>query len=345
MRVAIIGIGKMGLLHGGILNSLDGVELCAVSDTSNLLLTFAKNFKKGLSVYDDYVKMLDEEAPDAVVITTPVFLHVPMAMQCARRGMHFLVEKPLSVNSAEAADLVEEVEKKRLTTLVGYMMRYVDTFAKGKEIVASGALGRLITFKATIYVSQLFRTGKGWRYNKQESGGGVVIGQATHLIDLLRWYFGPVERLSAHTRSWYSREVEDFAHIHFEFKNGVSGWLDSSWSVRHHRLLEMSIEVNAEFGTLHVSDDVVKLFLEQPSNGYPVGWSTFYKPDLFEGVDIDLGGPQYTRQDMAFVGAIQNGTRVENNVGSAFEVQKLVDAVYSSAEGHGQPVSLDAWYA
>ncbi|RMF64853.1 MAG: gfo/Idh/MocA family oxidoreductase, partial [Calditrichaeota bacterium] len=135
MRVAVIGVGKMGMLHAGIMNSLEGVELCAISDTSNLLLTFAKNLKKGIGVYDDYVKMLDQEKPDVAVITTPVFLHVPMARECVKRGIHFLVEKPLCAFSSEATELVQEVEAKNLTTMVGYMMRYVETFAKAKEII------------------------------------------------------------------------------------------------------------------------------------------------------------------------------------------------------------------
>ncbi|RMF65192.1 MAG: gfo/Idh/MocA family oxidoreductase, partial [Calditrichaeota bacterium] len=238
-------------------------------------------------------------------------------------------------------ELVQEVEAKNLTTMVGYMMRYVETFAKAKEIIDSGALGQLVTFSATIYVAQLFKTGKGWRYKKQESGGGVVIGQATHLIDLLRWYFGEVEFVSGHVRSWYSTEVEDFAHAYFKFKNGLSGWLDSSWSKRHHRLLEINIEINGEFGNLVVNDDVVKLYLDKTMNGYRAGWNNYFKPDLFQGVEIDVGGPQYSRQDIAFVEAVKRGGKVGSDLRNAYEVQKLVDGIYKSAEQNGAPVTVD----
>jgi predicted dehydrogenase len=339
MKVAVVGIGKMGLLHAGIMNALAGVELCAISDTSKLLLGFVKSLKD-LSVYEDYVKMLEKEKPDAAVLATPVFLHVPMAMECAKRNIPFLVEKPLSPTSADADQLLAEVQQRDLTTMVGYMMRYVETFARAQEIIASGVLGRLITFNATIYVSQLFQKGKGWRYDKKEAGGGVVIGQATHLIDLLRWYFGPVAIVSAHTKNWYSQEVEDFAHVHFEFANGLSGWFDSSWSIRHHRLLEVSITVNAENGNLSVTDDVVKLFLDQKAGSYAPGWTNFSKPDLFRGVEIDLGGPQYTRQDADFVAAVERKTKVASDVKNAYETQKIVDAIYRSAAKHGEPMRL-----
>lgn len=340
MKIVVIGIGKMGLLHAGIMNALDGVQLCAISDTSKFLLNFAKNLKKDIHVYDDYIEMLDRDKPDLAVITTPVFLHVQMAAQCVKRNIPFFVEKPLSVTCSEAASLVEDIERKNLTTMVGYMMRYVETFSKAKKIIDSGALGRLINFNATIYVSQLFKTGKGWRYNKKESGGGVVIGQATHLIDLLKWYFGPIHWVCAHTKNWYSQEVEDFAHVHFEFKSGLTGWFDSSWSVRHHRLLELNILLHGENGNLVVSDDVVKLYLDTSSNGFRAGWTNFYKPDLFQGVEIDLGGPQYTRQDIGLIDAIKNGKKVESDVKNAFEVQTIVDAIYASATNHGQPVQV-----
>jgi len=337
MKVSVIGIGKMGMLHAGIMNNLENVTLTSISDTSKLLLSFTKNLKKDVNVYDDYIKMLDREKPDVAVITTPVFLHVPMAKECVKRNIAFFVEKPLSPFSSDAEDMVEAVEKKNLTTAVGYMMRYVETFAKAKELIDSGVLGKIINFRSTIYVAQLFKKGKGWRYDKKEAGGGVVIGQATHLVDLLQWYFGDVDKVSAHTQSFYSEEVEDFAHAHFEFKNGVTGWMDSSWSMRHHRLLEIGIEVNAENGNLSVSDDEVKLFLDRPVNGTAAGWTHFAKPDLFEGVEIDLGGPQYTRQDVQFIEAVKSGGKVGNDVRNAYEVQKIIDAVYASAQKHGEP--------
>lgn len=338
MRVAVIGIGKMGLLHAGILNALEGVELCALSDTSKYLLGMIQNLKP-VPVYDDYKKMLDREKPDAAVIATPVKLHVPMMRECAERGIHFLVEKPLSLDAREADKLRKEVAERRLVTMVGYMLRYSETFEKAKEIIASGALGRVQGFAGTSYVAQLFQPGKGWRYSRKESGGGVVIGQATHLLDLLHWYFGQPTRVSATSQHLYSEDVEDAAHGLLEFEGGVQGWIDCSWSRRHHRLLEIAVEVQAENGTLSVDDDSVKLFLDEPAFGHAAGWSHWKKPDLFRGVPIDIGGPQYTRQDEAFARAVMHGGTLESDVENAWRVQQTVDAIYQSAKRRGEPVT------
>lgn len=337
MRVAVIGIGRMGLLHSGILNALEGVELCAVSDTSRQLLEMIKSLKD-ISVYDDYARMLEHEKPDAAVIATPVKLHVPMMRACAKRGIHFLVEGPLALDAREAEKLVQEVAERKLVTMVGYMLRYTETFQKAKEVLASGALGRIQGFQGTSYVAQLFKGGKGWRSSRKDSGGGVVIGQATHLLDLLHWYFGDPTRVAATCQYLYSEEVEDAAHAQMEFENGVQGWIDCSWSRRHHRLLEIGIEVQGENGTLSVDDDSVKLFLDDVAFGHAAGWTIWKKPDLFHGAPIDIGGPQYTRQDEAFARAVMLGGTLESDITNAWHVQKTVDAIYKSTERRGEPV-------
>ncbi len=186
----------------------------------------------------------------------------------------------------------------------------------------------------------MFKPGKGWRYNKQESGGGVVTGQATHVIDLLQWYFGNVKNISANTRSFYSKKVEDFAHVFFDFDNGVSGWMDSSWSMRHHRLLETEISINARNGNLMVNDDCIDLYLDTPGNGYEAGWTYIKRPDLFKGVEIDLGGTHFSLQDIAFIDAVRQKRKVASDLKNAFEVQRIVDAIYDSANKNGTPVDL-----
>ncbi len=337
IKVAVIGVGKMGMLHAGILNGLEGVALTAVSDTSGLLLGGMKSLKPELRVYEDYLAMLDKEDVNAVVIATPVFLHVEMAEACLKRGLPILLEKPLSHRAAEAEHLVPIAQEKGIVTQVGYMLRYVETFMKAKEIMDTGILGRVIHFRGTVYVSQLFRRGKGWRYDPQRSGGGVVSAQATHLIDLLYWYFGRAALVSGHTRAWYSEQVEDFAHAWIEFENGARGWIDSSWSMRHHRLMEVEINLSCEYGSLTVSDDSLKLFLDQKKGRFNAGWTSWRRPDLFEGVEIDLGGPQYTRQDKDFIRAIREGGSVESDLASSLEVQRIVDAFYRSADSQGKP--------
>ncbi|MBW1861981.1 MAG: Gfo/Idh/MocA family oxidoreductase [Deltaproteobacteria bacterium] len=340
MRIGVIGFGKMGMLHAGIVNSFDGVEFCAVTDTTGPILKALKANKPSIAIYDDYKKMLDQEKPDAVFITTPTFLHVPMAMECIKRGVHFFIEKPLSISCESARPLLNAMEKDKTVNMVGYMGRFIETFSKAWEIIHSGVLGEIVDFNATMYVSQLFKKGKGWRYKKPFSGGGVLITQNSHLIDLLLWYFGDVKAVNGHIKSYYSGETEDFAHVFMEFKDGTTGWFDASWSIRHHRMVEMTIRVEAQNGTLMVNDDLIKFYLEKGGKGFREGWTTLNKPDLFSGVEIDVGGPQYTRQDRAFIDALMDGGSVEADVMNAYRVQMITDAVYESAKSGGRQVMV-----
>jgi predicted dehydrogenase len=226
--------------------------------------------------------------------------------------------------------------------MVGYMTRFLPTFRKGKEIIASGALGKLQMLRSSMYIGQLFRPGKGWRYERAVSGGGVLMTQNSHLLDMLLWYFGPLEWVSAQNTFLYSKDVEDSAHVFMHFKSGLRGFFDSSWSARHYRTPTMSIHVQGERGTLDVGDDDVRLFLDDASGRYPKGFSTWQKPDLLHGAVFDIGGANYSDQAMQFLGAIRKVDTVESDVPSAYSVQCVIDAAYSSAEQRGAPIPVRA---
>lgn len=338
LRVGCIGFGKMGLLHAALADGLSRSTLTAVADPSAFMPDVLKQHKPDVAVYRDHEKLLAEQELDAVFVTTPNSLHVPICEACAEKRIPFFVEKPLSNTAAEARHLVEALRKNPLTNMVGYVYRYYETFPKAREVLRSGALGKLIHTKSAMYVSQLFREGKGWRYDPKIGGGGVLITQNSHLIDMLVWLFGPVDWVSGHVKSVYSREVEDYCHGYFAFESGLTGYMDSTWSARHYRMVDMRIDVEGENGTLSVNEDEVKVFLDAAAAGLPAGWTRWQKPDLYEGVEIDMGIAGFTRQDDAFLSAAAEGSSVESDAESAFHAQQIMDAIYDSAAKNGEPV-------
>jgi predicted dehydrogenase len=258
------------------------------------------------------------------------------------RGLPFFVEKPLAVSASQAEALVLRLRERPITNMVGFMTRYIAAFQKGREIVRSGCLGRLQRVTASIYVSQLFTRGTSWRYERKTAGGGVLLSQGSHLLDLLTWYFGAVTRVNADVHSVYSEEVEDFAHVMLEFESGLRAWMDCSWSVRHKRMVQTTIEILGDNGSLVINDDEVRLYLDDPAGGMAAGWTIFTAPDLYRSVQFDVGGPQYTREDEAFVAALREGAAAEPDVMQALRVQRVVDAGYASANKHGAPVTVAA---
>ncbi|MGD9125423.1 MAG: Gfo/Idh/MocA family oxidoreductase [Desulfarculaceae bacterium] len=341
INTGVVGFGKLGLLHAGIMNVLPGCRLAAVADQSSSMLRFLRSKLAQVATFDNHQDMLAAGGLGAVVISTPSNTHAQIALDFVQAGVPVLIEKPLSATLDQARPLLEHLKQNPVPNLVGYMTRHQDTYVRAQHLLKEGALGKLQTFSAHMYIGQLFRQGKGWRYDKDISGGGVLITQNSHLVDMLLWLFGELDWVSAHTRRLYSKQVEDSAHVYFRFKSGLTGYLDSSWSKRHYRTITMSIQVQGEAGTLEVDDDQVKIFLDQAHGDLTPGWSIWRKPDLYEGVSFDIGGPYYTRQAEEFLAAVREGSKVTSDVFSAFATQCALEAIYRSAGQDGVPVSLE----
>ena len=340
LNVGVIGFGKLGLLHAGIVNALPGSRLAAVCDISSTSLKMLATYMPDVDMHKNHHDMLAKSALDAVFIASPTGLHVDIAADCVASGVPIFIEKPLALNAIQARPLQEALEKRPVVNAVGYMGRYVATFRKAKEIIASRALGRLQMMRANMYVGQLFQPGKGWRYDKAASGGGVLITQNAHLIDKLLWMFGPIERVNGNVTSLYSKTVEDHANAFLKFENGLVGSFDASWSERHVRKPSMSIHAQGSVGTLDVDDDEVRLFLDSDHGDLKAGWTTWRMPDLFEPVTFDVAGPYYTQQAEAFLEAVRSGGSVSSDVASAVQTQKIIDAIYLSAERDGAPIVI-----
>ena len=341
LRGGIIGVGKMGLAHAAILNTMNNVQLVAVCEPTKLIGSAFKKFLPKIKLYDDYELMLKNENLNFTFITTPPHLHIEMAIECVKHGIPFFIEKPLSINAKSCVPLINKIKNVKIKNMVGYMMRYDKTFMLAKKIIKDEVLGKIITFNGTMYVSQLFTKGKGWRYDKEKSGGGVIIAQTTHLIDLITWYFGTPNHLNANTLAHYSEQTEDFVHSSFKWNDGLSGWIDSSWSVFNHRLLETTIKIHGENGNMLVSDDTVKLFLTKDSGKYSKGWTIITKPELEDGVIMDIGGTSYSRQDEDFINKLKNNQQIETDVVNAYNNLLIIEGIYESAKNGGSLINLE----
>jgi predicted dehydrogenase len=327
LNVGVIGMGKMGILHAGILNSFKDVNLVAISEKESLLASNIKKTLKSINIYSDYEKMFSKEDLDLVYITTPTKFHPDIALSCLNSEINFFVEKPLGISKTDCLDLLKTAQDTKIINMVGYCKHYVDTFSKAKEILDSNALGKPIYFKSNMYVSQLFSKGAGWRYKKESSGGGVLNTLATHLVDLLLWYFGEPKSVFGNSKSYYSQEVEDFVHAYLLFDNNVEGYLDASWSIRNHRLPEISIEIQFEKGMLYVNDDYIKYQIDGEEK-----YITLYKQDLYKGVEIDIGGPEYTLENRQMVNCVKSKKMPETDVQYGYKVQCINDSIYESSE-------------
>ncbi len=340
LKIGIIGLGRMGLMHTAIINSLPESKVVAVVDPAWFPAKPLRMLNPNINVYRTIKKMFKKEQIDGVLIASPVGYHIENALECVKNNVPFLMEKPLSINSEQAKPLIEELEKRPLPNMIGYMARNIDSFREGKKIIEAGALGEILSVKGTVYVSQLFKQGKGWRYNPEVAGGGVLESQGSHLLDLLYWYFGDVKKVNADTLSVYSKGIEDFAHVILGFESGLKGWVDASWSVRFKRKMELRLDILGSNGSLVIGDDSLDLFLDSTVGEYKEGKTYLSANDLFSGVAIDVGGAKFTHQDQEFIKAIQDQRQTSPSIKDGFHIQKIVDACYKSSSKDGAPVII-----
>lgn len=341
LRIGVIGLGRMGLMHAALFNSLPESKLVAVADPSNFPSKPLGIINPSIRIFQDAEEMLANCELDGVLISTPVLTHVPLSISCAEKNIPFLLEKPLSINSAEALPLISKLKENHITNMIGYVYRFLDSFVKGKEILETNCLGNIQRISANIYISQLFQKGKGWRYDPKVSGGGVLISLGSHIIDLLTWYFGPVKSVVGKVKSVYSPDIDDFAHLIMEHNSNKTSIIDCSWSVRFKRKIDVKIDILADNGTLIVSEDMVLLYLDKPSKDYKSGKTIFNANDLFRPAPIDIGTPKFTFQNIHFLDSIRKNTEADPDIMQGYHVQQIVDAGYKSSREGCIPVQIN----
>jgi predicted dehydrogenase len=145
LKVALVGLGKLGLSHASIISSNSKVNLVAVCDSSTLILDAFKKFTS-VKTYTDYTKLFDNEKLDVLFIATPTKLHYIIAETALKLGIHVFCEKPLSLNSAEGFNLQHLANENNLHVQVGYHNHFIGTFRELKKLLNVSALGKLYHF-------------------------------------------------------------------------------------------------------------------------------------------------------------------------------------------------------
>lgn len=323
LRVASIGLGKMGLLHSCILNVMPGVELAALCEQSRIIRRFFKKLFNQVPIVDD-VEKLAESNLDAVYITTPIPSHFSIAKIIYEKEIarNLFIEKTLASSYEEAKQLYELAKRFRSVNMVGYMRRFAVTFKKAKELLEEDAIGHVNSFKAYAFSSDFYESKKGLK--APGARGGVLEDLGYHVIDIALWFFGDLKISSAKLGFIIGNDSEDSAHFEIRNSRNVEGVFDISWCMKNYRMPEVGLTISGSGGTLLVSDDKVEL---RPNNG---SLSTWFRHDLNDTVFYWLGGPEYFREDESFVKSIIEGGKAEPDFYTASQVDEVIDQVKKS---------------
>lgn len=222
---AIIGCGDVSVVHAEALAALHDIKLVAVCDTDPARLATASS-AYSVPGFTDHHQLLAQQHPDVVHVCTPHHTHAEVAVDCLRAGVHVLLEKPVAHTLDEANRLIIEAEASPAQIGVCFQNRYNTAVAAMHRLLTSGELGTVLGAAATVLwhrTSGYYRS-RPWRGTWAGSGGGVLMNQAIHTVDLVQWLMGEVTSVSGHasTRALAEViEVEDTAEFVLEHRSGA----------------------------------------------------------------------------------------------------------------------------
>ena len=228
-KVGIIGLGRIGAVHMEAWDALEGAKVVAACDSNAGARAAAA--QKGLAVFADPAEMLASMELDAVGICAPPNQHQPLAEVCFDKGIPVLCEKPLAADGQSATALVESAHRHRARFQLATKFRHVPDLQAARLLMADGAIGEPLTFR--IEFSGPVDMSQRWNSDPSMSGGGVLIDNGSHALDLTRFLFSPIENVMAVSlKAVQKLEVEDSALLLVSTECGVTGKIMLSWSMK-----------------------------------------------------------------------------------------------------------------
>ncbi len=315
VRMGVIGCGSMANHHMDYLNEIEGCTFVAAADNDKQAVSAAVE-KHGIKGFDDGFALINSGEVDAVLIATPHYFHPPYGMAAFEKGIHVLTEKPVAV-TAKAAQEINEAHKKhpKVVYAAMFQQRTRRDWQKVKQMVESGQLGELMRVNWTVtswFRTQTYYDSGGWRATWEGEGGGVLINQCPHNLDLFQWFVGMPDKVwaLAGLGKYHHIEVEDEIVAMMTFANGAVGTFITSTGEAPgiNRL-----EIVGDKGTLITEGGTITFLENEPAakdfcQNSP---ERFKRPDVHRH-EIKIGGEGGKHREVTenFISAIRNGTPV-----------------------------------
>lgn len=256
VRFGIIGAGVISKKHAEGIEKVPNAEIAAVCDIiQEKADAFAQKYKVK-KVYTDYRQLLQDPDIDAVSICTPSGLHGEMVIAAARAGKHVLCEKPIEITREKIDQMIAEVEKSDVKVGCVFQRRFQEWPKRTKAALESGEFGRVLMASAYLkyYRTPEYYKSAGWRATWEYDGGGCLMNQGVHGIDLISWLMGGMKRVTAITRTQlHDIPVEDAAVAVAEYNNGAIGVIEASTCVNPAQ--STRFEIHCEKGSICFDDE------------------------------------------------------------------------------------------
>lgn len=343
VRLGIIGLGNMGQAHAAsiLAEKVPNLALTAVADQDPDRLSQYE----GIAHFTDALELIGSGTVDAVLIATPHYSHTALGVAALKAGLHTLVEKPISVHKEDCETLISAWTDKSVVFAAMFNQRTDPYYQKLRELVQSGELGTIQRINWIVtdwYRTETYYSSGGWRATWGGEGGGVLLNQCPHNLDLLQWIFGMPSRITAHCQfgRFHDIEVEDAVTALLEFPDGATGvFITSTGEAPGTNRLEVS----ADRGKVVIENDTFTFIRnEEPVSTHSrTATGGFAKPSTWNiEIPIDGGhGEQHLGILKNFTNAILSGEALLAPAAEGIHSVELANSMlYSAFEN--EPVSL-----
>ena len=337
-HIGIIGGGGISETHARAAGEIPGVEIAAFyGDNHDKTSQLSQRF--GGTAYREFQTFLDHRPMDFVIIGSPSALHAEQGIAAARKGLHVLTEKPIDVSTAQANALIYACDSAGTKLGVCFQDRVAPEIARLKQLVDNGRLGKPILVSGYVkwYRPPEYYTNSRWRGTRALDGGGALMNQGVHTVDLLLWLMGDVERVYARTvTALHDIEVEDTVVATLEFRNGAIGTLEAGTSI--YPGYQRRVELTGAEGTIIMEHDrIVAADLRTPDPTLISPGAGDQNASASSPIVSDVSGHRRLIED--FLRAIENNTRPVCDGRDGRQSVGLIEAIYESSR-KGLPVKI-----
>lgn len=342
----IVGCGMIARFHARALGEVPGTRIVAlVSRSEDSAKKMAGELGLTCDTYTDLGNALARPDAQIIIITTPSGAHLEPAVAAAAAGKHVVVEKPLEITAARCDRIIEACDRHKVQLCTIFPSRFAEANVELNKAVNGGRFGRLTLGETTCkwWRTQAYYDEGGWKGTKALDGGGALMNQAIHNVDLLQWMMGPVAEISGFTATLAHEriEVEDTAVACLRFKNGALGVIQATTSV--HPGLPKTIGIHGDKGTVVIEqEDVLRWdFTPETAADKDVRERFAQKTGASGGSNnpAAISHRGHALQLADFVNAIRTGGKPLVDGREGRKAVEIIEAIYRSAEA-GRAVTL-----
>lgn len=323
IRVALVGLGKMGILHASVLSAHPSTRVVAIIDREQSLATTAQSMGIDATFYPDLELALKHERVDAVYICTPTFAHEEVIKVCEKAGLPYFVEKPVFPSFASFKNI-----RVANSAMAGYFWIYKREAQYTRELIEADTIGTVTGYSITLTHGEVFGPKKGWMFVKKLSGGGVLANPGPHALSLAVYLFGRATVKRAKMTYLYGNEVEDRAILQLQHTS-VEGEVRADWSVKGRPVMVIEFEIKGSKGTIRFANNELTIRVGKRSK--TLSYDVIPSQDVFD-LNPRAGGDAYYLETEAFIASLTRKQPFVNSMQFARTIEKIMHEAYAKAQ-------------